>query len=162
MPDGDRHLAAAATTLQVAPAHTPREATVTRFRRLLFGAIGACTLLTSMLVAAPTATALPPSIPVTIVSSGCSSNLPWKEGIGDGKLHPSGLYPGFKPHGASGTVKYCSWKYRMSDSDPSGDYYIGELTSAWTDTVEADSQFVLRDGRWSSMITTSVAAQDNV
>ncbi|GAB3103531.1 hypothetical protein GCM10027054_36660 [Isoptericola nanjingensis] len=80
--------------------------------------------------------------------------------MGNGRV--SGYYPGYKPHGAGGTVKYCTWKYRLKDSDKSADYYISEITSTWSKTQNASSGFSGRSGGWAQRVASTQAARSNV
>jgi hypothetical protein len=63
----------------------------------------------------------------TITGSGCTlqtSKIPWWGGFpGDG------VWPSSWPRGS---VYVCWTKYRISDSDPNGDYYAMVATSNWT------------------------------
>ncbi|WGL52221.1 hypothetical protein P5P86_20000 [Nocardioides sp. BP30] len=112
------------------------------------------------LVAVPHAEALPVSVPATVVSSGCSGALGYREGIGSGKV--SNLYPGYKAHGAGGTVTYCTWKFRIKNADKTADYYLTEVREAFAKTQSADAGFAGNDGSWAVRVTSSLAAKTNV
>lgn len=137
------------------------EGTYTMARRhrvgsgVLSAAIGA-----SLLVPVSTAEALPATIPASIVSSGCSRTLTYRESIGDGKFR--GLYQGYKPQGARGTVKYCTYEYRLNDTDTSAAYFVGEMTQDWSKTSNADPFFGGRGGAWNVVLGSSLAAHDQV
>ncbi|WP_017934424.1 hypothetical protein [Nocardioides sp. Iso805N] len=112
------------------------------------------------LMAVPSAEALPVSVPARIVTSGCSAALGYREGIGDGKVPD--LYPGYKGHGAGGTVTYCTYKYRLSDKDTSADYYISEVRMSFKVTQKADAGLEGRDGTWAVRVASSLPAKSRV
>jgi hypothetical protein len=89
--------------------------------------------LSSILAASPVAAVTFSGASATIVNSGCSSQtsqLSWHGGL----PYPINKiqYPQYSM--PTGTVYFCWTKFRLSDSDPSGDYYSYVLSSTWTRT----------------------------
>lgn len=122
---------------------------------VLSAAIGA-----SLLVPMAGSQALPATVSAKIVSSGCTKELRYAESIGDGKFR--GLYQGYRPRAASGSVKYCTFKYQLHDEDPSARYYLGELQEDWVKTQDAGPFFGGRGGPWEAWLASDVPARSEV
>jgi hypothetical protein len=92
-------------------------------QRGFIGAVVALLLLGS--VGWSSVSAFSSSVPATILRSACqgrSTLIHWRGGDNNWNTYQL-------PHG---TVVVCYTKYRLGDSDPTGDYYAMEISSEWT------------------------------
>ena len=89
----------------------------------------------------------------SIKNSFCSGSYTWKGDLPYDNAYDTNYYQ------TTGTVKYCFWVYRVTDSDPNGDYYLVAEQVYWTTTYDGATR-----GDNYGMITleSSIAAKDNV
>lgn len=118
-------------------------------------ALAALALLASVLLGAPApAAALSVSVSASIIYSYCDNDLPWRGDI------PYDDFASTQYQQTKGTVSWCIYWYRLSDSDAYGDYYLVDSKVTWTTTQNYGHY--PPDNYAKLQLDSSIAAKDNV
>jgi hypothetical protein len=89
----------------------------------------------------------------SVKNSYCSGSYSWKGDVPYENAWDAYYYQ------TTGTVKYCFWVYRVTDSDPNGDYYVVAERVTWTTTYDGATR---GDNFASITLSSSIAAKNSV